>query len=85
MGCLERVFTVEIDVAAFERLERVRAGFGALRASGEPLPMCQTDIDQAFDHRARGVCVNPDFLLSARRHPLRVSETRAGEGERDAL
>jgi hypothetical protein len=73
VGCLDRVFAVEIDLEAFRRLEAMRPGFGALRAVRDPRPMCRTDVDRAFDHRARGVCVNPDFLLSATRHPLRVS------------
>lgn len=73
VGCIDRIFSVELDLEAFQALERVRGGFGALRASREPHPYCRSDVDAAFEHRSPGVCVNPDFLLSATRHPLRVS------------
>ena len=73
VGCLDRVFAVELDLTAFRRLERLRGGFGGLRATREPHAFCQTDVDAAFEHRAAGACVNPDFLLSATRHPLKVT------------
>jgi hypothetical protein len=72
VGCLDRVFHVELDLDAFHRLEARKPGFGALRATRDPHAFCRTDVDAAFEHRANGVCVNPDFLLSATRHPLRV-------------
>ena len=74
VGCLDRVFGVELDLDAFHRIEALTAGFGALRANREPHTFCRTDVDAAFEHRAAGVCVNPDFLLSATRHPLKVTE-----------
>lgn len=73
VGCLDRVFGVELDLDAFNRIEAATAGFGALRAAREPHPFCRTDVDTAFEHRAPGACVNPDFLLSATRHPMRVT------------
>lgn len=73
VGCLDRVFTVELDLEAFRRLQALRGGFGALRAARDPHAYCRTDVDAAFEHRAPGACVNPDFLLSATRHPLRVT------------
>lgn len=72
VGCLDRVFHVELDLEAFQRLEAQKPGFGALRATREPHAFCRTDVDAAFEHRAAGTCVNPDFLLSATRHPLKV-------------
>ena len=72
VGCLDRVFHVELDLDAFHRLEAQKPGFGALRATREPHAFCTTDVDAAFEHRAAGACVNPDFLLSATRHPLKV-------------
>ncbi len=32
LGCLQGIFTVEIDEVAFEEIQRTRLGFGALRA-----------------------------------------------------
>jgi hypothetical protein len=74
VGCLDRVFAVEIDLGAFHAIQRAAAGFGALRAANEPHAFCRTDVDAAFGHRADGACRNPDFIMSATRHPLRVSE-----------
>lgn len=64
VGCLQGVFAVEIDLEAFTRLQAARPGFGALRAVRTPLAVCRTEVDAAFAHRARGACLNPDFLLS---------------------
>lgn len=72
VGCLHGVFAVEIDLHAFERLQATRPGFGALRAVRAPQPMCETDIDSAFEHRATGACLNPDFLLSGSHRRYRV-------------
>ncbi len=74
VGCLDRIFGVELDLDAFQRIEAMTAGFGGLRAAREPHSYCRTDVDTAYEHRAVGACVNPDFLLSATRHPLRVTE-----------
>jgi hypothetical protein len=65
MGCLEKVFRVEIDVEGFRALQRTRAGFGALRVWREPLEPCRCAIERTFDHRPHGECVNPGFLGSA--------------------
>ena len=64
VGCLEGVYRVEIDLEGLRRLQRTAAGFGSLRASREPLPMCRSTIERTFEHRGVEPCVNPDFLLS---------------------
>lgn len=64
VGCLEGVYGVEIDLDGLRRLQRTRAGFGALRTVREPLPMCRVTIERTFEHRSAASCVNPDFLLS---------------------
>jgi hypothetical protein len=56
MGCLHKVFSVEIDVALFEQAERTRAGFGAVKVAEAPLPQCAFSVEQAFeggDHQCR--------------------------------
>ncbi len=73
VGCLDRIFQVELDLEAFRRLESLKGGFGALRAARRPHPYCRTDVESAFQHRAAGACVNPDFLLSGTRHALTVT------------
>lgn len=81
IGCLARVYEVEIDLDAFRRLERTKGGFGALRAMREPLPVCRTEIERTFEHRDHGACVNPDFLLSAPHRPYTVTALADGRGE----
>lgn len=65
MGCLEKVFRVEIDVAAFQAMQRTRAGFGALRVWRRPLEICRCAVEPTFLHRPHGECVNRDFRESA--------------------
>ena len=82
MGCLEGVYRAEIDLDGFRRLQRTAAGFGALRATKEPLPMCRCDVERTFEHRSDGPCVNPDFLLSGRDRVYTVRATRREDDER---
>ncbi len=49
MGCLQKVFAVEIDVDMFERAERTRAGFGGIKASREPLAMCPFTVERSYE------------------------------------
>jgi hypothetical protein len=63
MGCLNKVFRVEIDVALFEEAERTRHGFGGVKVSGAPLPQCRSSVERAYDGRGDAFeCVNPDFF-----------------------
>jgi hypothetical protein len=78
IGCLAKVYTAEIDLELFQRAQRTRAGFGGLRAVGEPLPVCRTEVERTFEHRARGGCLNPDFLLSAPHRPYHVTARPEG-------
>src|SRR3954468_13227138 len=62
MGCLQKVFEVEIDVDMVRAAERRRDGFGAVRATKRPLPMCSSAIDPCFEHRADALrCVTPAY------------------------
>ena len=62
VGCLERVFTSELDLDLLEAAT-AGSGFGALRCAGEPLPICRTDVDRAYARRAGDLgCVNPEFF-----------------------
>lgn len=48
MGCMEKVFGVEIDVALFEKAQRTRAGFGTVKLTGTPQARCAFSVEQAF-------------------------------------
>lgn len=69
MGCLQKVFEVEIDFDLLRAAERRSSGFGAVRATSPPLPMCRVEVEGCYESRAdeRG-CVNPEF------HELPVGE-----------
>lgn len=63
MGCLAKVFRVEIDVELFAQGERTRLGFGGMKMTGTPRPQCAIAVDRAYE----GVggpfeCVNPSFF-----------------------
>lgn len=63
MGCLNKVFRAEIDVAVFDEAEQTRQGFGGVKMTGAPRPQCRVFVEQAY-HGA-GVafdCVNPGFF-----------------------
>ena len=63
MGCLNKVFKVEIDVELFRESERTRHGFGGVKLTGTPIPRCRTAVERAY-HGAGGAfdCVNPMFF-----------------------
>ena len=62
MGCMQKVFDVEIDVDVLVELEGRREGFGAVKARRAPLPMCHSEISPCYEHRADEIgCRNPEF------------------------
>ena len=63
MGCLQKVFDVEIDLDLLGELEARREGFGAVKARRTPLPMCRSGISACYEHREDEVgCRNPEFF-----------------------
>ena len=64
MGCLQQVFSSEIDVEMFREAERTRAGFGTVRLANAPLRRCRFTVEQAYDGRglADFQCVNKRFF-----------------------
>ncbi len=62
IGCMQKVFDVEIDTDLLAVAERSRSGFGAVKAIRQPLPMCKTQVESCYDNRATELgCVNPEF------------------------
>jgi hypothetical protein len=62
VGCMQKVYEVEIDLDMLRAAERRSAGFGAIRAVREPLPMCKTEIESTYASRSDETgCVNPEF------------------------
>ena len=62
VGCMQKVFSVEIDLELLREAEARAPGFGAVKASRKPLPMCETEVESTYVSRADDLgCVNPEF------------------------
>jgi hypothetical protein len=62
MGCMQKVFGVEIDLDMLNAAEAHRDGFGAVKAIRNPLPMCRAEVEPCYEHRGGELgCVNPEF------------------------
>ena len=62
VGCMQKVYEVEIDLDMLRAAERRSAGFGAIRAVREPLPMCKTEVEKTYSARSDDTgCINPEF------------------------
>ena len=63
MGCMQRVFDVEIDLDLLRAAERRRDGFGAVVARRPPLPICPAEVNSCYEQRGDEVgCRNPEFF-----------------------
>jgi hypothetical protein len=62
MGCVQKVFRGELDIAMFEAAERA-GGFGGIKMTGAPLPHCQFRVEPAFEGDGPAhTCINPSFF-----------------------
>jgi hypothetical protein len=62
VGCMQKIYDVEIDLDMLRAAERRSAGFGAIRAMRQPLPMCKAEVESTYESRNRkSACVNPEF------------------------
>ena len=63
VGCMQNVFGVEIDLELLQEVEGGRIGFGAVKASRQPLPMCRAEVSSCYENREAELgCVNPEFF-----------------------
>jgi hypothetical protein len=70
MGCLQKVFGVEIDVDMFHKAERTRAGYGGVKAVREPMPMCPFSVERSYEGTGGAFdCVNPRFFDASESDP----------------
>ena len=68
-GCMQKVFEVEIDLDLLLEAESRREGFGAVRVTNPPFPLCQVEVEGCYESRTDELgCVNPEF------HELPVGE-----------
>jgi hypothetical protein len=63
IGCMQKVYAVEIDLEMLREAESHRAGFGAMRTVRSPLPMCRVEVEECYGPERFGElgCVNPEF------------------------
>jgi len=62
IGCMQKVYSVEIDLELLQEAEARREGFGAIRAARRPLPMCRIEVEPCYESRGGELgCVNPEF------------------------
>jgi hypothetical protein len=62
VGCMQKVFGVEIDLELLEEAEARAPGFGAVKATRNPLPMCHSEVESTYLSRTDDLgCVNPEF------------------------
>jgi hypothetical protein len=70
MGCMQKVFDVEIDLDILEAAQRRRDGFGGVRARRAPLPMCRVEVSACYEFRSDDIgCRNPEFHELPRGRP----------------
>jgi hypothetical protein len=80
VGCMQKVYEVEIDLELLEQAETGRSGFGAVRARRAPLPMCEVEVVGTYPHREDELgCRIPEFHeLPRERATFRVFATVDG-------
>jgi hypothetical protein len=62
VGCMQKVYDVEIDLEMLRAAEARKPGFGAIRAVRRPLPMCKAQVERTYESRQDDLgCVNPEF------------------------
>ena len=63
IGCMQKVYGVEIDLEMLREAEVRREGFGGMRTTRAPLPMCRVEVEECYGEERSGDlgCVNPEF------------------------
>ena len=70
IGCMQKIYDVEIDLDLLREAQGRKGGFGAVRASQKPLPMCRVEVASCYEHRTGDLgCVNPEFYELPRGKP----------------
>jgi hypothetical protein len=61
VGCMQKVYDCEIDLHLLLEAEG-GGGFGPVRATRKPLPMCRAEVSACYERRQGELgCVNPEF------------------------
>ena len=63
VGCMQKVYDCEIDLHLLLAAEESGGGFGPVRATRKPLPMCRAEVSSCYERRQSDLgCVNPEFF-----------------------
>jgi hypothetical protein len=63
VGCMQKVYDVEIDLDLLREAAAAKSGFGAVKARRQPLPMCRAEVSTCYENRADELgCPNPEFF-----------------------
>ena len=63
IGCMQKVYEVEIDLDLLREAERRAEGFGAVKSTRSPLPMCKVAVEPCYEKRIDDLgCQNPEFF-----------------------
>src|SRR5256885_13980656 len=54
IGCMQKVYCAEIDLEMLREAEARREGFGAMRTTRAPLPMCQVELEECYGSERTG-------------------------------
>ena len=78
VGCMQKVYSVEIDLELLQEAEERKPGFGAVRANRKPLPMCHAEVESTYLEPGRRPRLRePRVPRAARRRP-ELPRFRAG-------
>jgi hypothetical protein len=70
IGCMQKIYDVEIDLRVLNESQGRRDGFGAVKARRQPLPMCASDVVRCYQTRLDNLgCLNPEFHELSRDMP----------------
>ncbi len=70
VGCMQKVYSVEIDLDLLRAAEETRPGFGAVKSVRKPLPMCRVEVEGCYENRSDSLgCINPEFFELPRERP----------------
>jgi hypothetical protein len=80
VGCMQKVYAVEIDLEILSEAQGRKGGFGGVKAVRAPLPMCKAEVASCYENRLDELgCVNPEFSELPRGKPsFRVLRVDAG-------
>ena len=82
VGCMQKVYEVEIDLDMLRAAEGRKPGFGAIRAVRRPLPMCRAEVERTYESRARRRArLRQPGVLGAAGRRADVPRDRAAQGE----